>query len=64
LLARVRLLARRSLALRPFVRHEQAEESATIEEAERRLVEKAARFVNEETARLGVRRNIRRSCKL
>jgi hypothetical protein len=50
--------------LRPFVRYEQAEESATIEEAERRLVAKAARFVNEETARLVLRRNIGRSCKL
>lgn len=43
--------------LRPFVRYEQAEESvpASVEEAERRLVAKAARFVNEEATRLGAR---------
>lgn len=42
--------------LRPFVRYEPAEEvPATVEEAERRLVVEAARFVNEEAARLGAR---------
>lgn len=46
--------------LRPFVRYEQAEESgpATVEEAERRLVAEAARFVNEEAASLGARDRI------
>ena len=43
--------------LRPFVRYESAEDSvpATVEQAERRLVVEAARFVNGEAARFAAR---------